>query len=97
MEILKQLGWTDHPARLYHYRSHAGEEVDLLLEDRIGNVAAIEIKLSESISRNDMKCLVNLRDTLGDNFARGVILYGGNEAIPIGDRLEALPASVVFR
>ena len=97
MEILKQLGWTDHPARLYHYRSHAGEEVDLLLEDRIGNVAAIEIKLSESISRNDMKCLINLRDTLGDSFARGVILYGGNEVIPIGDRLEALPVSVVFR
>ena len=96
VEVLKQSGWTDYQAKLYHYRSHSGEEVDLLLEDRAGNVAAVEIKLSESISRNDMKNLANLRDTLGDRFTRGVILYGGGKVIPIGDKLEALPVGVVF-
>jgi len=96
MEVLKQSGWSEHPARLYHYRSHDGDEVDLLLEDSAGRVAGVEIKLSESISRGDLKGLISLREQLGDRFTRGVIVYLGDQVIPFGDKLEALPLSVVF-
>jgi predicted AAA+ superfamily ATPase len=95
-EILKQSGWTEHPAKLYHYRSQAGEETDLLLEDRLGNVVAIEVKLSQTLSRHDVKNLVGLRGSLGDSFIRGAVIYAGHEVLPLGDRLIALPVGTAF-
>ncbi|CAK7059985.1 MAG: putative protein [Desulfovibrio sp.] len=52
-ELLKQSSWTEHPVTLYHYRSQSGEEVDVVLEDRAGRVAAVEVKLSASVSSHD--------------------------------------------
>ena len=96
MELLKQAGWTDHPASLWHYRSHAGEEIDVILEDRAGFVAGVEVKLAATVSKNDMRSLAGLRDALGDRFVRGVVLYGGDEIVPMGDRITALPMGAVF-
>jgi predicted AAA+ superfamily ATPase len=90
-EILKQSSWTAHPARLYHYRSQNGEEIDLLLEDRLGNVVALEIKLSQSITHRDVQSMARLRELLGERFIKGVALYAGQETLPLGDRLLSLP------
>jgi predicted AAA+ superfamily ATPase len=95
-EILKQTGWTEHPVRLHHYRSQAGDEADLLLEDRSGNIAAVEIKLSQTVTPRDVKSMAGLRDSQGDSFVRGVAIYTGHEILPLGDRLVALPADSVF-
>jgi predicted AAA+ superfamily ATPase len=96
-EVLKQLSWSEHPARLYHYRSQSGDEIDLLMEDRSGNIAAIEVKLSHTITERDVKNLVRFRDSLGYNFVRGAVIYSGHETLPLGDRLIALPAGALFR
>ncbi|MDR0764427.1 MAG: ATP-binding protein [Synergistaceae bacterium] len=95
-EILKQSGWTEHPVRLYHYRSRTGDEIDLLLEDRSGNIAAVEIKLSQTITNRDVKSVSGLRDALGGNFVRGAVIYSGREVFPLGDRLIALPAGAAI-
>ena len=71
-ELLKQSSWTEHPVSLYHYRSHSGEEVDILLEDRAGDIAAMEVKLSTRVDSHDIKGLVALRDGLNERFVRGV-------------------------
>ena len=96
-EMMKQAGWTEHPARLYHYRSQTGDEIDLLLEDRSGNIAAIEIKLSQTITRRDIKSIAGLRDLLGGNFVRGAVIYSGLETLPLGDRLVALPIGAMLQ
>ena len=95
-ELLKQSSWTEHPVTLYHYRSQNGEEVDLILEDRAGRVAAVEVKLSASVSSHDTKGLASLRDALGKNFIRGVVVYTGQEVIPMGDRIFAVPIGMMF-
>ncbi|CAK7031337.1 MAG: putative protein [Desulfovibrio sp.] len=95
-ELLKQSSWTEHPVTLYHYRSQSGEEVDVVLEDRAGRVAAVEVKLSASVSSHDIKGLAALRDALGDHFVRGVVVYTGQEVIPMGDRIFAVPVGVLF-
>lgn len=95
-EIQKQSGWTEHPVRLYHYRTQAGEEADLLLEDRTGGVVALEVKLAESLSQRDMRNMAQLREDLGDRFVRGAVLYAGREVLPFGDRLLALPIGAIF-
>lgn len=93
-ELLKQNSWTEHPVSLYHYRSQSGEEVDVVLEDRAGRVAAVEVKLSASVSSHDIKGLASLRDALGDHFVRGVVVYTGQEVIPMGDRIFAVPVGM---
>jgi len=95
-ELLKQSSWTEHPVSLYHYRSQSGEEVDVVLEDRAGHVVAVEVKLAASVALHDIKGLASLRNALGDHFVRGVIVYTGQEVIPMGDRIFAIPISMIF-
>ncbi|MEA4855377.1 ATP-binding protein [Solidesulfovibrio sp.] len=95
-ELLKQSSWTEHPVSLYHYRSQSGEEVDVILEDRAGHVAAVEVKLAAGVASHDIKGLVSLRDALGNHFARGVVVYTGQEVIPMGDRIFAIPIGMMF-
>ena len=95
-ELLKQSSWTEHPVSLYHYRSQSGEEVDVVLEDRAGRVAAVEVKLAASVVSHDIKGLASLRDALGDHFVRGVVVYTGQEVMPMGDRIFAVPVGMMF-
>lgn len=95
-ELLKQSSWTEHLVSLYHYRSQSGEEVDVVLEDRAGRVAAVEVKLAASVASHDIKGLASLRDALGDRFVRGVVVYTGQEVMPMGDRIFAVPIGMMF-
>lgn len=95
-ELLKQSSWTEHPVSLYHYRSQSGEEVDVVLEDRAGRVAAVEVKLAASVASHDIKGLASLRDALGDHFVRGVVVYTGQEVMPMGDRIFAVPVGMML-
>jgi predicted AAA+ superfamily ATPase len=95
-ELLKQSGWTEHPVSLHHYRSQNGEEVDVVLEDRAGRVAAVEVKLAAGVAPQDSKGLASLRDALGDRFIRGVVAYTGREVMPMGDRIFAVPMGILF-
>lgn len=95
-ELLKQSSWTEHPVSLYHYRSQSGEEVDVVLEDRVGRVAAVEVKLAAGVASHDIKGLASLRDPLGDHFVRGVIVYTGREVVPMSEKIFAVPIGVMF-
>jgi predicted AAA+ superfamily ATPase len=95
-EIRRQASWSDHPAELYHYRSYSGEEVDLVLEDRSGRVAAVEVKFSETLNPRDAKGLLYLREVLGKKFVRGAVLYLGSESVPLAENILALPVGYLF-
>jgi predicted AAA+ superfamily ATPase len=95
-EIRRQATWSEHQAELYHYRSHCGEEVDLVLEDRSGRVAAVEVKFSETLNPRDAKGLFHLRQALGKKFVRGAVLYTGAETVPLAENIHALPVGYLF-
>ncbi|MCL1908649.1 MAG: ATP-binding protein [Holophagaceae bacterium] len=95
-ELLKQSSWTEHYVNLFHYRSQNGEEVDVVLEDMMGRVAAVEVKLAASVASHDVKGLASLRDALGARFIRGAIVYAGSEVVPMGDRIFAVPIEAMF-
>jgi predicted AAA+ superfamily ATPase len=95
-ELRRQLGWSQSPAQLFHFRDRNGLEVDLVLEDGRGRVAAMEVKASVSVRAGDFRGLVGLRDRLGDRFRAGVVLHSGAQALPFGDRLAALPISSLW-
>jgi predicted AAA+ superfamily ATPase len=93
MEVMKHAGWSEVDPRVYHFRDSWGGEVDLVLEDRSGRVVAIEVKARASLSRKDTTVLTKLRDSLGEQFISGVIVNAGEQTLPLGDRLWAIPVS----
>ena len=95
-EIDRQSTWSDVPVRLMHYRTHAGREVDLVLEDERGRVVGIEVKATASPRAADFKGLLSLAEAAGERFHRGVLLCLTEAAVPFGPRLQTLPVSALW-
>lgn len=90
VELLKHASWAQREVRLHHYQRER-EDIDLVLEDRAGNLAAVEVKAKASLNAKDWKWLAALRDARGARFKSGVVIYSGEQTIPLGDRLWAVP------
>ncbi len=63
-----------HRPSLFHFRTHAGREVDLVLEDARGRVVGIEVKSAASASTSDFDGLRALAETARTAFVQGVLL-----------------------
>jgi predicted AAA+ superfamily ATPase len=97
MELMKQASWSKTRVSLYHYRTQAGQEVDIVMEDTAGNLVGVEVKASTTVSAGDFKGLRFLSDTVHKRFLRGIVLYTGKEIIPFGDKLVAMPVSALWQ
>jgi uncharacterized protein len=91
-EILKHAEWAIVATTPYHYRQR-DEEIDLILENRAGEIAAVEIKAAATINRRDLRPIERLRDARGKTFKAGVVLCTTSQTTPLGDRLWAVPIS----
>jgi predicted AAA+ superfamily ATPase len=97
MELRKQLEWADTLADLYHLRTHANLEVDIVIESSDGRVVAIEVKSTTSPDQKDLRGLEFLRENYGERFVRGILLYTGERTLPFGDRLWMMPVDALWR
>lgn len=97
MEIRKQTTWSRTQPQMFHFRTHTGQEVDIVLEEASGRLVGIEVKASASVNKNDFKGLQALATLSGKNFRRGVVLYTGPEAVSFGKDLLALPITALWR
>lgn len=95
-ELYKQATWNIKRVNLFHYRTSSGVEVDIVLEDGSGNIVGIEIKNNETVTKNDFKGLLHLKEEVGEKFVKGIVLYTGSGAIPFGQNLFALPISTLW-
>ena len=96
-EIRKQVSWSRVQPALFHYRTQAGQEVDLLLEDPSGRIAGVEVKMGSTVQEKDVRALRDLADALGPRFVRGVLLYTGERAVPFSEKILALPVHALWR
>ena len=90
-EILKQASWFDAPVTAGHFRTEAGDEVDLVLERDDGQVIAIEVKAGSRISGEDFRGLGQLKERLGLRLEGAIILYTGEHAYTHDDWITILP------
>lgn len=97
MELLKQAAWSATKPTLYHFRTAKGEEVDLVLEAASGELVGVEIKTAVSVDADDFRGLRSLTEMAGRRFRRGILLYLGDEVVPFGANLHALPISTLWR
>jgi predicted AAA+ superfamily ATPase len=96
-EVARQLVWSRVQARLYHLRSHTGQEVDIVLESQDGRCVGIEVKAAASVTGSDLRGLRTLAELAGPAFLRGVVLYTGREVVPFAQNLHALPISALWQ
>lgn len=95
-ELRKQLSWTDPHTALYHFRTAAGSEVDVVLEKTDGSIAGVEVKAGATVAASDFAALQELRDQLGKRFRAGVVLYQGGQVVPFGDKLWLAPLPLLW-
>lgn len=95
-EIARQLSWSSTTADLFHYRTRDQVEVDLVLENRRGEVVAIEVKASATVRGEDFAGLRHLQARLGDDLLVGIVLYTGDQTLPFGPGLRAMPIAAVW-
>jgi predicted AAA+ superfamily ATPase len=97
MELRKQRAWSETMPSLYHFRTAAGKEVDVVLEAPDGRIAGVEIKSRGDVSSSDFSGLRELAAISGERFTRGIILYGGEKTIHFEKAMLATPISALWR
>ena len=97
MELCKQVAWSRTIPRLFHYRTQAGQEVDVVLEDGAGRVVGVEVKANSRVTSADFAGLRHLAEAAGRRFVRGILLYIGVQDIPFAKNLTALPIDSLWR
>lgn len=96
MELKKQITWCDFPPNIYHFRTQAGQEVDVVLEGEDRKIVGIEVKLSAKIDNSDLSGLRKLKEIAKDKFVKGIILYTGEHAMMLEDKVYALPVNSLW-
>jgi len=96
MELARQLTWSRQRAELYHYRTKDKVEVDIVLENRRGQVVAIDVKAGSTVRAEDFRGLRHLADRVAGDLIVGVVLYTGQQTLPFGQRLRAIPISALW-
>ena len=96
MELARQLTWSAERARLHHYRTKDKTEVDAILQTPDGRVLAIEVKAGATVRTEDLAGLRHLAHRLGRRLVAGYVLYTGQQTLPFGDRLRALPIDALW-
>ncbi len=95
-ELHKQITWSQTRVKLFHSRTVTGIEVDVLLEDAAGRIVCIEIKNSSTVTAQDFKGLKYMEELVGNKFVQGIVLYMGEQHVPFGSRMHALPMNVLW-
>jgi uncharacterized protein len=95
-ELLKLRTVSDTDVEFSHFRDRDGREIDCVLETPDGRVAGIEVKAARTVNPHDFRHLALARERMGDRFVAGAVFYTGPRPLPFGDRLLALPISLLW-
>jgi predicted AAA+ superfamily ATPase len=96
MELMKLAARASARPKLFHFRTSAGQEVDVVLENRRRELVGIEIKSAATVTESDFRGLHGFSELVGRRLRTGVLLYQGNTRLRFGDRLWAAPLSSLW-
>jgi hypothetical protein len=95
-ELRRQITWAETEVGLYHWRDRDGAAVDLVIEAADGRVVGLEVTSGHTPRPEWFRWLGQMRDSLGEKFRVGIALYAGDQVLPFGDRLLAVPISALW-
>lgn len=95
-ELLKHATTSDGDYRLMTYRDADQFEVDIVIENAVGQVVGVEVKAAATVREADLRGLRKWAGRAGGLFKMGVLLYDGTETLPLGEGLWAAPLSTLW-
>ena len=95
-ELLKHTTTADDDYQLMYYRDADKFEVDVIIENTVGQLVGVEIKASATVKQSDLRGLKKFAGLAGGQFKMGVLLYDGTETMPLGDGIWAAPLSSLW-
>ena len=95
-ELLKHTTTAEGDYRLMYYRDADKVDVDIVIENAIGHIIAVEVKAAATVKNSDLRGLKKLANISGHQFKMGVLLYDGTEIVPLGNSLYAVPLSSLW-
>ena len=95
-ELYKYTTSADDDYRLLYYRDADKFEVDIVIENTAGQLVGVEVKASTTVKERDLRGLKKLSSLAGDQFTAGVLLYDGDETMPLGSNIWAAPLSTLW-
>ena len=95
-ETTKLAGWEDDDYQLYHYRDKDQDEVDVVIENAMGDIVGVEAKAAATVNAADFRGLRKLADACDRRFRCGLVLYDGDAVLPFGERLFAAPVASLW-
>lgn len=95
-ELLKNTTTADGDYHLMYYRDTEKVEVDVVIENALGQLVGVEIKAAATVQEGDLRGLKKLSGLAGDQFKMGVLLYDGDETLPMGNNIWAAPISTLW-
>ena len=96
-ELRRQASWRQEPLAFFHFRDRDGAEVDIVIEKSVREIVGVEVKASATVTGKDFRGLRALRESAGNDFVCGVVLYDGELSLPFGDRLHAVPIRALWK
>ena len=95
-ELLKHTTTSENDYQLLYYRDHDQFEVDFIIENAAGHLVGVEVKAAATVKESDLRGLKRLASIAGEHFKLGIILYDGEETLPLGEGLWAAPLSSLW-
>lgn len=90
-ELRRHASWREDTIVFHHFRDRDGAEVDIVIERGANELAGVEVKAGSTVTLADFRGLRKLRETVGERFAAGVVLYDGETTAGFGGDLYAVP------
>ena len=95
-ELLKHTTTAEGEYRLMYYRDADKVEVDVVIENAAGQLVGVEVKAAATVKEADLRGLKKLAGLAGKDFKMGVLLYDGDETMPLGEGIWAAPLSTLW-
>ena len=95
-ELLKATTTADGDYSLMYYRDADKVEVDVVIENAAGQLVCVEAKASATVRESDLRGLRKMASLAGDQFKLGILLYDGDETLPLGDNIWAAPLATLW-
>lgn len=95
-ELLKATTTAEGDYSLMYYRDSDKVEVDVVIESAAGQLVCVEVKASATVKVSDLRGLRKLASLAGDQFKLGILLYDGDETLPLGNKIWAAPLATLW-
>lgn len=95
-ELQKMATWSEQRCSFSHFRDKDKNEVDVVIENRRGEIVGVEVKSSATVSTGDFSGIRKLAEACGDRFVQGIVLYDHDQVVPFAENMRAVPLSCLW-